>query len=329
VAHRASREAFLVIVAAIIIADDTGFAQRQAFYDALKAGDDKKAIEIGKAYLVAHPSADAFALDVAYAELRAGDRDDALALFRRLAESSNAQVRSGARQQLAVMSGGGASRGYAYNAVLYESRFNDFILDGFDYYDLGKPSALTPYVALHYTYDTASAIGLGQIYYQHYVSADLGLRHRFNPYVYAYAEAGYSAGLSGEASFFESRYGLAGSRDFGVLNSDKPHALVDGSLAVYSRFQGNTIGYVQMHYDAKLWGHLRPSVGWRAYADSQRLTYNNFLEVHEGAIYWFTPGLYLEGYGVQGTYDGRGTPRAVSPGYTTWRVLLVSGLGIK
>ncbi len=319
-----------MIVAAIIIADDTGFAQRQAFYDAVKAGDDKKAVEIGKAYLAAHPNEDAFALDVAYAELRAGDRSDARALFEKLAGSNDPKVSSAARQQLAVMSGGGgADRGYSYNAVLYESRFNDFILDGFDYYNLGNESALTPYAALHYTYDTASAFGLGQIYYQHYVSGDFGLRHRFGSYVYAYAEAGYSVGLSSEPSFFETRYGFAGSRDYGQLNADKPHALVDGSLAVYSRFEGNAIGYLQMHYDVKLWGHLRPSVGWRAYADSQRLTYNNFLEVHEGAVYWFTPGLYLEGYGVQGTYDGRGTPRIASPGYTTWRVLLVSGLGIR
>jgi hypothetical protein len=46
-------------------------------------------------------------------------------------------------------------------------------------------------------------------------------------------------------------------------------------------------------------------------------------------MYWFTPGLYLEGLGVQGTYDGRGTPLATPRGYTTWRVLLVSGLGIR
>jgi len=317
-----------VIVTAAIVAQDTGYAQRAAFYDAVRAHDDKKAVEIGKAYLLAHPADDAFALDLAYAELRAGDNADALALFHRLAGSTDAKVGDAARAQLAVMSGSAAARGYTYSAAQYESRFNDFIVDGFSYYDLETPRALTPYVALRYTYDTRSSVGLGQIYFENYVSGAVGLRQKIGAYIYAYADAAYSIGLGGQRSFPETRYGVAGSRDYGLLDSAKPHMLVDGSIAVYSRYAGNTIGYLQMHYDVKVAGHLRAVVGDRVYADTQRLEYNNFLEVHEGALYWFTPGLYLEGLGVQGTYDGRGTPRASPAGYTTWRVLLIYGAGI-
>jgi hypothetical protein len=320
----------MIVPAAIIIADDTGFAQKQAFYDAVKAGDDRKAVEIGKAYLAAHPSDDAFALDVAYAELRAGDRGDALALFKKLADSSDPKVSSIARQQLAVMSGAGADHGYAYNAVQYESRFSDVIFDGFNYYDFASFGHSAFYASLRYTYDTQSNPAIGQIYFENYVAPGLGFRQMLAaPYLYAYAEAAYAFGLGGQRSLAETRYGVAGSRDYGMLNSDKPHSLLDGNISQYSRFDGNVIGYLQMHYDVKLSGHLRPAIGWRAYADAQRLTYNNFLEVQEGAMYWFTPGLYLEGFGVQGTYDGRGTPLATPRGYTTWRVLLISGLGIR
>ena len=317
-----------MIVAAIVVADDTGFAQKQEFYDAVKAGDDTKAVEIGKAYLAAHPDDDVFALDVAYAELRTGNRADATALLRKLRDSTNANVRAAAIAQLDVMSGHAADHGYAYNAVQYESRFDDVIFDGFNYYNLAVSHRFNLYASLRYTYDTRSNVAIGQIYFANYVAPGLGVRQWMGSYAYAYAEAAYAFGLGGQRSLSEVRYGVAGSRDYGLLNSDKPHALLDGNIAAYSQFDGNVIGYLQMHYDVKLAGHLRPAIGWRAYGDAQRLTYNNFLEVQEGAVYWFTPGLYLEGFGVQGTYDGRGTPLANPRGYSTWRVLLVSGLGI-
>ena len=318
-----------MIVTAAIVAQDTGYAQRAVFYDAVNAHDDEKAVEIGKAYLLTHPSDDAFALDLAYAELRDGDRTDARALFARLAGSTDAKVSSTARAQLAVIAGGSADHGYAYNALQYESRFNDVIFDGFNYYNLAVAKHTNLYASLRYTYDTQSNPAIGQIYFENYVAPGVGVREWIGSYGYAYVEAAYAFGLGGQRSLAETRIGFAGSRDYGMLNADKPHALIDGSVAQYSRFAGNVIGYLQMHYDVKLAGHLRPVVGWRAYADAQRLTYNNFLEVQEGALYWFTPGLYLEGLGVQGTYDGRGTPLATPRGYTTWRVLLISGLGIR
>lgn len=314
-----------MIVAAIIMADDTSFAQRQAFYDAVKAGDDKKAVEIGKTYLAAHPDQDAFALDVAYAELRAGDHADAVVLFEKLEESTNPHVASTARQQLALLSGRLSNYGYAYNAVQYESRFNDIIFDGFNYFNLAGTQHFNLYASLRYTYDTQSNPAIGQIYFENYVAPGIGVRERITPYSYVYAEAAYAIGLGGQRTVSEVRYGVAGSRDFGLLNSEKPHALVDGNISEYSRFDGNVIGYLQMHYDVKFAGHLRPVLGWRAYADTQRLSYNNFLEVQEGALYWFTPGLYLEGFGVQGTYDGRGSMPVQPRGYSTWRVQLIYG----
>jgi hypothetical protein len=319
----------MIVAAAFIIADDTGVAQRQAFYDAVKAGDDTKAVEIGKAYLTAHPNEDVFALDLAYAELRIHDRTDAIALLQKLRSSSNPQVSRAAADQLAVLGGHGSGHGYAYNAAAYESRFDDFIFDGFNYYNFAAFGHSAFYASLRYTYDTRSNPAVGQIYFEDYAAPGVGFRQMLDPpYLFAYAEAAYAFGLGGQRSLAETRYGIAGSRDYGTLNSDKPHALADGNIAEYSRFDGNVIGYVQMHYDVKLSGHLRPLVGMRVFGDTQRLTYNNFLEAQEGALYWFTPGLYLEGLGAQGTFDGRGTPLAVPRGYTTWRVLLISGLGI-
>lgn len=317
-----------MIVAAIIAADETGFAQRQAFYDAVRAGNDRQAVEVGKAYLAAHPDDDAFALDVAYAELRIHDRAEAVALLQRLTHSTNAQVSAAARAQLALLAGRVAGRGYAYNAFIYESRFNDYIGDGFNYFNVAGSGHTNLYLSLRYTYDTASNPAVGEIFFANYIAPGVGVRYVFGPYVYAYAEAAYSFGIEGQASLATTRVGVAGSRDYGLLNSDKPHVLVDANISQYSRFAGNVIGYAQMHYDVKLVGHLRPVLGWRAFADAHRLSYNNFLEVQEGALYWFTPGLYIEGFGVQGTYDGRGTPLVSPRGYSTWRVLLVSGLGI-
>ena len=179
-----------------------GFAQRQAFYDAVKAGDDKKAVEIGKAYLAAHPNEDTFALDVAYAELRAGERADAVALFEKLEDSTNAHVASTARGNNSRCSREPPIQlGYAYNAVQYESRFNDVILDGFNYYNLrtGRSTSIS-YASLHYTYDTQSNPAVGQIYYQNYVAPAIrSARNGSTPYSYVVCRSRlYAIGLGGQ-----------------------------------------------------------------------------------------------------------------------------------
>ena len=218
-----------MIVAAIIIADDTGFAQRQAFYDAVKAGDDKKAVEIGKTYLAAHPDQDAFALDVAYAELRAGDHADAVALFEKLEESTNPHVASTARQQLALLSGRLSNYGYAYNAVQYESRFNDIIFDGFRLSTISPGRSISISTRRYVTRTTPvqsrdradlfrKLCGAGNRSTRTDHSVQLrvcrsGVRMRI--------------GLGGQRTVSEVRYGVAGSRDFGLLNSEKPHDSVD------------------------------------------------------------------------------------------------------
>lgn len=323
-----------MIVAAIVIADDSGFAQRTQFYDAVRAGHDAQAVEIGKAYRAAHPDDDTFALDLAYAEIRAGDTADAKALLQTLGASPNAQVAKAANAQLAAMSSRSrayvADRGYAYGYAQNEARFGDNIFGGFARYDLSKPAAVMPYAVVRFNYDTRSGVpGIGQIYQEDAVVGSVGFRAPIGVYSYAYIDGGYSVGLRSQPNLWDSRYGIVGSRDYGTQDGPKPHFLWDYSVAEYSRFQGNVIGYLAASYDPILSGHLRAIAGGSYNFDAHRLYYNNYDEVYGGLLYRLSPTLALRAVEVGGTYLPRGIAIPSPRGYSTFRALLVFGAGLK
>ncbi len=319
-----------MIVAAIVVAVDASYAQRAAFYDAVARKDYAQAVQLGEAYAKAHPDDDRFALDLAYAEIDAGRRDSAIALLRRLRSSSDPAVAAAAGKQYDAMTAPAATYtpppGYAYVYSQYESALADVFSGAYLRYDLLHPNpvyGVRPFAALHLSYDTRSGVpGFGQVYNDNAAVFDVGLRDPIGPYGYAFAEGGYSAGLRSQKSFPEVRYGVAWSRDYGLFDGPN-HALLDGSIGTYSRYQGNTLGYVAPSYDVRVAGPLRAIAGVTYAFDVRGLPGNDFVDVYAGPLARVSHEWALRTVVVRRTYL---TPTPAS--YTGLRVLFVYGSGI-
>lgn len=317
---------------------DAAYAMREAFYSDVARKDYTQALAAGYAYLSDHPSDDAFALDVAYAELAAGKRDAAVARLTKLQSSPNATVAQAAAKQLAAMSSGSVSRtgsawdrGYVYAYGDYESRFADIFSGVNARYDFTR-GVIRPYAALNVSYDTRSGVpGASQIFNDDAAVISAGLRAPLgkNEYGYLFALGGYSIGLRGQPDYGDVRYGIAYSRDYGSLFTAKPHTQVNFSAAVYSRYQGNAISYLQGSHDARIAGALRGFAGVTFAGDVHRLYYNNFAEGYAGLIVPVSDQINLRILGVQGTYLPRGIDRPVPATYSGYRALLVFGAGFQ
>ncbi len=325
------------MIPAIVVAADADYATRAKFYDDVRAGNYAAAADEGEAYLAKHPGDQQFALDVAYAELNAGRRAAALARFQSLEASADPKIAQQARNQVAAMSSGvgsggyGGTRGYAYAYSDYETRFADLFNGGFVRYDLGRRAWAIPYVAFQFTYDTRSgAPGVAQIYNDNAAVTSAGLRFPLGVYGYAFAQGGYSAGLRSQPSFPEDRFGFAYSRDFGSTAAPQPHALLDGSLAEYSRFQGNIIGYAQGSYDVSLNEQPLRAIGGGAFAfDAHRLYYNNYAEAYAGLLVRGSPVWSIRAVALTGTYLPRGIDPPIDRSYRGFRVLGVIGVDVR
>jgi len=219
---------------------------------------------------------------------------------------------------------------YAYAYGDYESRFADVFSGINARYDFSG-GTIRPYAALNVSYDTRSGVpGASQIFNDDAAVISAGLRAPLgkNEYGYLFALGGYSIGLRGQPDYGDVRYGIAYSRDYGTLFTAKPHTQVNVSAAVYSRYQGNAISYLQGSHDARIAGALRGIAGLTLAADSHRLYYNNFAEGYAGLIVPVSDQINLRFVGVQGTYLPRGIDRPVPATYSGYRALLVFGAGV-
>jgi hypothetical protein len=315
---------------AIVIAADAAYEQRAAFYEAVNQKAYAKAAAIGEAYLKTHPDDDRFALDLAYAEINAGRNTEAIALLRKLRSSSDATVASAAGRQLDVMIAPATTYtpppGYAYVYSQYESALADVFNGANLRYDLLNPNPVygaRPFVALHLSYDTRSGVpGYGQVYNDNAAVFDMGFRDPIGPYGYVFVEGGYSVGLRGQPSFADFRYGVAYSRDLGLPTAPQ-HALLDGSIATYSRYQGNTLGYLAPSYDVRLKGPLRAIAGVTYAFDVRGLNGNNYVDIYAGPMLRASSAWALRTVVVRRTYL---TPTPAN--YTGFRALLVYGSGL-
>jgi hypothetical protein len=328
------------VIPAAVVAVDSSYAERTAFYDAVKRQDYAHAVQLGEAYAQTHPHDDAFALDLAYAEINAGRREQALALLQRLSTSKNATVASAASKQYAAMNGAAVANapapvpappvqykpppGYAYVYSQYESALADIFSGAFVRYDLLDPATgIRPFAALHLSYDTRSGVpGFGQVYNDNAAVFDAGLRDPTGAYGYLFIEGGYSAGLRGQKSFPEVRYGYNWSRDYGAFDGPN-HALLDGSFATYSRYQGNTLGYLAPSYDVRLSGPLRALAGVTYSFDMRGIPGNDFVDVYAGPMARVSHAWQLRTVAVRRMYL---TPSPAN--YTGLRVLFVYGSGV-
>lgn len=325
------------VPAAIVATAAEDYAAKQKFYDDVRAGNYAQAADEGAAYVAAHPGDVRFALDVAYAQISAGRRAQAIELLRTLAHAADPDVAHKAQAQLAVMEQPGSppgaytgTHGYAYAYSDYESRFADLFNGALVRYDLGPPAWAIPYVALHLTYDTRSGVpGVAQVYNDNAAATDAGLRFPLGVYGYGFAEGGYSFGLRGQESFPEDRFGFAYSRDFGNSGTPQPHALLDGSLVEYSRFQGNIIAYAQASYDVSAaQPPLRPIFGGSLAFDAHRLYYNNYAEAYAGWLVRASPVWNVRAVALTGTYLNRGFDLPENRSYRGFRILGVMGVNI-
>ena len=316
------------------LAETTDAQIKAEFFTKVKEQKYSAAVTEGRAYLARHPGDDEFALDLAYAEISAGESADAQQLLRHLGSVTNSTVASKARAQLAAMAPGGPSATYAYPpGYLYsyaenDSRFGDIFVGASARYDLGR-GRIRPYASLAFSDDSRSgAPPIAQIYSTDAISPAIGVRMPFGhaQYGYAFAQGEYAIGLRGQRSLWATQYGIAYSRDYGSLLSERPHTQIGGSAIVYSRFGGNGIAYLQASYDAKVAGPIRAIVGTNVGLDARRLYYNNFAEAYGGLVAPLSRSLSLRVVGVAGRYLGRGVNIPAAAAYTSVRTLLVYGI---
>jgi hypothetical protein len=329
----ARRESIVMFaVAAIVAVVDADWQARNQFYSDVHAGRYDAAVAEGQAYALRHPSDDRFALDLAYAEIRAVKRNDALTLLRRLSHSSDSSVATAAQQQLAAIGSflpSGTPGGYLYVYSQDESRFGDVFNGVALRYDFSE-AAIRPYAALNLSYDTRSGVpGVSDVYNDNAAVASVGFRAPIGlgQYGYAYVLGGDSIGLRGEPTFGDFRYGFAYSRDYGPLDASQPHTLTYFSAAAYSRYAGDAIVYAQASHDVSITPLLRAIAGTSVALDTHRQYYNNYAEAYAGVLVHLTTSVNVRFVGVAGDYlpRGIGVPR---PFYSGVRVLLVSGSNV-
>jgi hypothetical protein len=121
-----------------------------------------------------------------------------------------------------------------------------------------------------------------------------------------------STQLSGNALGFDY------TRDYGTsFLSANPHAEVNASLVAYSRFGGNTIGFNNAFYDARLTGSLPVFVGAALSFDTHRDFANNYAEADAGFLVPLSPELDVTVAGVEGAFLSRGAGIPHPPSYSS------------
>jgi len=310
-------------------------------------------------YLALHPDEDAFAMDLTYAELKEGNLAEARAIVatresylrahpaaakvwldfsyrdadaKRYAEAiadvdtylSIQPDDSEARAQRAAYAGdrSGGPRQSMFGYTYYDSRFDDTFLGVDQTYALSSHQRVQLYIAGHLGEDMRSgAPGTPQIYSDDALITDLGVRGSLTPNITAFAEAGFGIGLRGQGTITDARYGVLFGHQWGGLPHDM--TTVDASVAVYSRYAGNTIAYYNVLHVFP-GRHVRPLLGLNGGLDSHSVFGNNFVE----GIYGLQAGNSSVSYrlvGVEGEYLTRGTIR-VQPAYSGLRAMLVFGV---
>jgi len=330
------------------------------FYAYSGANDQTRALAYGRRYLTLDPSDDAFAMDLAYAEIRGDDLAGARAIVSarepylrahpeaakvwldlsyREAASKNYQQAIGDVDQYLSLEPSDASarsqrvdyvndywggpRATTFGYAYYEGRFDDTFFGLDQTYALRPGATLQPYLAAHFSDDLRSGPpGSPQIFNDDALVTDVGIRTPLGPYAKAFLEGGYGIGLRGQGSISDLRYGLLYSEQWGAISRE--YTTVDASAAFYSRYAGNTIAYYNAVHVFQAPGPVHFLLGVNGGLDSHKVYGNNYVE----GLYGVELGNSTLRYrilGVEGTYLTRGT-MPVRPAYSTLRAMLVLGL---
>ena len=344
--------------ATFITTDPNGVKLLPALFYAYQSnGNLASALAYGNQYLALQPSDDGFAMDLAYAELKAGNLalvrsiiaarapylrthpDSAklwLELSYRAADAKNYSdaiadvdtyltlqpADTSAKVQRATFVGDawGGPRASTFATTYYDGRFNDEFLSLDEIYTLAPAHGIQPYVAAHLTEDARSgAPGTPEIYSDNALVTDAGLRAPILPHLTAFVEGGAGIGLRGQGTISDARYGALYGQQWG--NAPYGFTSVDASTGVYSRYQGNTIGYYDiMHgFPGKA---ARPLIGINGGLDSHNVFGNDFveglygLEIGNGAVKYRILG--VEGWYLRTVHK--------QPNYSSLRAMIVFGL---
>lgn len=314
------------------------------------------AVSYGERYLELRPGDDAFAMDLAYAELGLGNVTRAreivasrvsylrahpdsasiwLAFSYKEADAKRyraaisdvdtfLQFRPGdraAKQQRAayvddIWSG---PRFQSFGYSQYEGRFSDAFFGLDSRYTLA-PGVVQPYVASHIVSDIASgAPGTPQIFSDNAVIFDTGVHIRLSPYAAFFGEGGVGIGTRGQGTISDLRYGFLYSQRWG----NRAFTEMDASAVVYSRYKGNFISYFTLlhEFGSK---KVRPIVGIDGAFDAKSIFGNNFVDGFAG-VQLGTDAVALRLLTVNGLYLTRGLP-VQRMGYSTFRAMLIFGV---
>jgi tetratricopeptide (TPR) repeat protein len=302
--------------------DDDAFAMDLAYAElGLDQVDDVRALITARStYLRAHPEFASIWLDISYKDEAAKHYGDAIADVDAYLQyhPTDASAKSQRAAFYSEMFNGPRFQSYGYSQ--YESRFSDGFFGVDTQYVLAR-GVIQPYIANHIIDDvTSGAPGTPQIYSDNAVIFDGGLRARVSPYAYFFAESGVGIGTRGQGTIPDLRYGFLFSQRWGRQAITE----IDTSAAVYSRYQNNFISYFTAYHEYG-WKRIRPIFGLNGGFDEKSIFGNNFVEGFEG-IAVGTDALSVRLLQVEGAYLTRGLPIPANGRYSTFRALLVWGI---
>jgi hypothetical protein len=319
----ASRDAFLATLATH---PDDSAAWRQVSYIDFILKDRPGQIAALDKYIALVPDDDKARLERAYALLGQGETARGTAELNALTHSSDPDVVTAAKAQLAAGAGSGGGKPTRYDAFGYalnESRFHDTFY-GLDAHYYVAPTRIQPYIAFHLTNDAkASSVPANEILNDNVAIVSAGLRTKISPIAYVFVEGGQAESLLTGHTESDLRYGALLSTRLGA-GGFKSQTQIDASLTHYSRYV-NTIAYADVTHNFYIGSKIvRGLVGVDLALDTSRAFYNNALDglaglqAHGGL---FTYRVYADA----GTYLPRGIGLPVQRTYTSINLEMLFG----
>ena len=319
----ASRTAFLADLADH--PDDSAAWRQVSYIDFIIKDRPGQIAALGK-YIALVPDDDKAKLELAYALLGAGQTAQGKVALTALTHSSDPDVATAAKAQLAAGAGsaGKPARFDAFGYGLNESRFHDTFY-GLDAHYYLATTPIEPYIAFHFTNDAkASSVPANEILNDNVAIVSVGLRTKITPIMYAFVEGGDAQSLLTGNTETDLRYGLLLSTRLGA-GGFKSQTQIDASLTHYSRYL-NTIMYADVTHNFYIGSNLfRGLVGIDLALDTSRAFYNNALDAlagvqaHRGGL--FTYRVYAD----LGTYLPRGIDLPVQRSYTSINLEVLFG----
>ena len=303
--------------------DDEPFAM-DLTYAQLKAGNLAAARTIlaaHESYLRTHPDAAKVWLDLGYRDADAKEYSQAIADVDVYLSIHPGDSSALAQRTVYVNDLRGGPRETLYGYTYYDSRFHDTFFGADQSYVLSQGRGPQLYFAAHLSEDLRSgAPGSPQIYNDDALITDLGIRQSITPNLSAFIEGGAGIGLRGQGTISDVRYGFLYSQQWGkALNGT---TTINASAVLYSRYAGNAIMYYNVLH-AFPGRSLRPLIGLNGGLDSHSVFGNNYLEGLYG-VETGTSALTFRVVGVEGTYLTRGTV-PTQPAYSGVRASIIFG----